>query len=473
MNKIKLIIANILLVASFSGCATYNDKSAPFVKKWKSGDLEGSFKGFSGLSDKARKKDKVIYSLEAGAVARSLGDLDSSNLNFEISQNTIDEYESKAQVSISGETASMFSNQAALPYRGGIVDKIMLDTYQGLNYWEKGDLDRARNEFISLMVRQDEAQSLLNEISDDSYSYDQRALVEKAKNDYALSNQIRDTQTFIADLEGYDKFMNPYSEFIYGMFFMNNALDASDLDKALKAMERTNSLIEGNEDLQSNIAEMNQLLAGKSELSKSTHIIFETGTAPRRTQTKIDIPLFLVSNKVPYVGAAFPKLELNEDCETDLRCISNDVEYKSSTIASIDRMVAAEFKKGLPRVITKTIISTVVKAYTAYLAQEAARKQYESDLQKGKDTTASQMLLLFTQIGGTVWQVAVNNADLRTWNTLPKEVQYVKIETPSSKMIEVKLGDKSYPIQLLNDRNFIIIKSNSQGMDPIIKQIKI
>jgi len=107
------------------------------------------------------------------------------------------------------------------------------------------------------------------------------------------------------------------------------------------------------------------------------------------------------------------------------------------------------------------------------LAQEAARKQYESDMKQGKDTTASQMLLLFTQIGGTVWQVAVNNADLRTWNTLPKEVHYLKIETPSNKMIEIKLGDKSYPIQLLNDRNFIILKSNSQGMDPIIKQIKI
>ncbi|MGY8927624.1 MAG: hypothetical protein ACKVJC_10070, partial [Flavobacteriales bacterium] len=85
--------------------------------------------------------------------------------------------------------------------------------------------------------------------------------------------------------------------------------------------------------------------------------------------------------------------------------------------------------------------------------------------------SGNNMLYLFTVIGTTVWQVAVNNADLRTWNTLPKKVMYTKFETPSNKMIEIQLGKESYPVNLEGNSNLVIVKSNSKGLSPTIRTL--
>ncbi|MDB4341868.1 hypothetical protein OAA59_01510 [bacterium] len=451
------------LISALTGCTTYNDKSNAFVNKWRSGDIEASYNGYSKLAKKANNKDKVIFNLEAGTTARAMGNYQVSNENYTIAQDVADDYESKARIKVGSETAAMFSNLATLPYRGSIMDKIMLDTYQGMNYWEIGDLEKARVEFNSLMQKQNEAQVQLEKISRDEYTYNNRDQIEKAKEDYKLKNQINETQSLISELVGYDDFMNPYSEFIYGLFFMYNPQDNSDYDRGLKAMQRVNSLIGGNKLIAANVAEINDILSGNGEVLNSTHIVFETGTAPKRTQTRIDVPLFAVSKKVPYVGAAFPKLEPNDNYEDSLTCVSNDNSYDALEIASFDRMISAEFKKQLPTVITKTILATVVKGVAAYVAQEAARRQAQE--------SGNNMIYLFTVIGTTVWQVAVNNADLRTWNTLPKKVMYTKFETPSNKMIEIKLGEENYPVSLEGKSNLVLIKSNNKGLIPTIRTL--
>ncbi|MGY8927625.1 MAG: hypothetical protein ACKVJC_10075, partial [Flavobacteriales bacterium] len=243
----------------------------------------------------------------------------------------------------------------------------MLDTYQGMNYWEIGDLEKTRVEFNSLMQKQNEAQEQIEKISRDEYTSDNRDKIERAREDYRLKNQINETQSLISELVGYDDFMNPYSEFIYGLFFMYNPVDNSDYDRGLKAMQRVNSLIGGNKLISANEAEINNILSGNAAVLNTTHLIFETGTAPKRTQTRIDVPLFLVSNKVPYVGAAFPKLEPNDNYENSLTCVSNGNSHNATELASFDRMISAEFKKQLPKVITKTILATVVNGVAAYV----------------------------------------------------------------------------------------------------------
>jgi len=453
----------LALITVLTGCATYNDKSTAFVNKWRSGDIEASYNGYSKLAKKANSRDKVIFNLEAGTAARAMGNYQASNENYTIAQDVADDFESKARIKVGSETAAMFSNLATLPYRGSIMDKIMLDTYQGMNYWEIGDLEKARVEFNSLLQKQNEAQEQIEKISRDEYSSNNRDQVEKAREDYRLKNQINETQSLISELVGYDDFMNPYSEFIYGLFFMYNPLDNSDYDRGLKAMQRVNSLIGGNKLITANLDEINDILSGNAEILNSTHIVFETGTAPKRTQTRIDVPLFGVSNKVPYVGAAFPKLELNDNYEDSLNCVSNDNSYNTLEIASFDRMISAEFKKQLPKVITKTILATVVKGVAAYAAQEAARRQAEE--------SGNNMIYLLTVVGTTAWQVAVNNADLRTWNTLPKKVMYTKFETPSNKMIEIKLGEETYPVNLEGKSNLVLVKSNNKGLSPTIRTL--
>jgi len=158
-------------------------------------------------------------------------------------------------------------------------------------------------------------------------------------------------------------------------------------------------------------------------MTPTTYVIFETGCAPMRGQTRIDIPI--VFSKVSYVGAAFPTLKPHGNFQPYLTVTVNGTNYTTQTVANMDSIVALDFKNEQPVVITKTIAATVTKAVAAYAANEAAR-------QAGGDLGG-----LLMQLGTMAFQMAVNIADTRTWTTLPKEFQICRFPTPADGQLEL------------------------------------
>jgi hypothetical protein len=86
--------------------------------------------------------------------------------------------------------------------------------------------------------------------------------------------------------------------------------------------------------------------------------------------------------------------------------------------------------------LTKTIIATVTKAAIAYGLNEGTKKDETLDF--------------LTRTAGTVYQAGMNRADLRTWQTLPKQFQIARFTTPSNRLITVKLpnGTMLPPVKL-------------------------
>ena len=80
----------------------------------------------------------------------------------------------------------------------------------------------------------------------------------------------------------------------------------------------------------------------------------------------------------------------------------------------MDSIIQNEFDINLPYVITTTIAGSAAKAAAQYFAARAAG-DYS----------------ILVNIGGSVLQGLVNDADLRTWTTLPKQIKLAKIPTPS------------------------------------------
>ena len=79
----------------------------------------------------------------------------------------------------------------------------------------------------------------------------------------------------------------------------------------------------------------------------------------------------------------------------------------------MDGVIAREFKDELPTVITRTIIAAGVKAGVAFAAHRATRDD--------------PLLNLLTRVATTAYQYTVNNADLRTWRTLPKTISVARL----------------------------------------------
>ena len=422
-------------VAGFlaTGCRTYQQQNK-VVREWRAGNLPGAVaEARSKAGKNVHNKDSIIWHLEAGAVLRAAGQYNDSNLVLDEAQAEIDAYAQKAKVRVAQEAGALLSNQAELDYEGRAYDGIMLNTYKALNYLALGDLDKARPELIRAYQRQQDAveenkkriektQSAVEESKD-------RATIERAQNDSKLQSQLSASTANLEGVKVYADYVNPFTVYLDGLYFMANAADASDLERAHKSFERVAAFAPANSYVKDDLAAVDGLIQGHP-LTPVTYVIFETGCAPERGQIRVDIPIIV--SRVSYVGAAFPTLSLQDNYQPSLMVSAGGGQVPAATVASMDGIISLDFKNELPVIITKTIASTVTKAVAAYAINDAARSSGGSDVGLGNNIAG-----LLTQVATAAYQIAVNIADTRTWTTLPKEFQVARLPTPADRKLEV------------------------------------
>ena len=70
-----------------------------------------------------------------------------------------------------------------------------------------------------------------------------------------------------------------------------------------------------------------------------TYIIFESGSAPIRKQFRLDLPLFIFSKDIPYVGVNFPYLQPIDSYTPYLRAEGGGVAVNTEKIADMDDII--------------------------------------------------------------------------------------------------------------------------------------
>jgi uncharacterized protein len=407
-----------------TGCKTYQEQNR-VIQYWNQGNLTNAVVEATKQADKnANNKDAIIWRLEQGAVLRANGQYEDSNKAFEAAQGKIDDYAQKAKVRLSQETGALLSNQAELDYEGRAYDGIMLNTYRALNYLALGEPDKARPELIRAYQRQQDAvqdnAKRIEKVQDEAAQNKDSAAIKRAQNDPGLQSQIQNASTNLNDLKPYAAYVNPFTVYLDGLFFMTDAGDNSDLERARKSFERVVDFAPDNRYVKQDLTMVDGLINGQP-LAPTTFVIFETGCAPVRDQVRIDIPIIVT--KVSYIGAAFPTLKPQGNYVPSLTVTADGKNFGTSLVSDMDSVIGLDFKNEMPIVITKTIAATVVKGVAAYAANQAAGQQNE-------------WAGLLTQIGTAIYQAAVNIADERTWTTLPKQFQACHFPTPSDRRIE-------------------------------------
>ncbi|MEJ0091076.1 MAG: hypothetical protein WDM80_15200 [Limisphaerales bacterium] len=459
-----------LLMAIFAGllatgCKTYEQKNTA-AKYWHQGNVTNALAEATKNADKnADNKDTVIWRLEQGAILRANGQYADSNKAFDQAQAKIDDYSQKAKVRVGQETGALLSNQANLAYEGRSYDGIMLNTYKALNYLELGEPDNARPELIRAYQRQQDAveenKKRIEKTQEEAASNTNSATIQKAQDDPKFQAQMAGVYTNLDNLKAYSDYVNPFTVYLDGLYFMANAADGSDLERAHKSFERVAGFLGNNKYIQEDLAAVDGLIAGKP-LTPTTYVIFETGCAPVRDQIRIDIPIIVT--KVSYVGAAFPKLKPQGNYVPDLTVVADGTNAATTTLlCDMDSIIGLDFKNEIPIVITKTIAATVAKAVAAYAANSAAGQQNE-------------WAGLVMQIGTAVYQAAVNIADERTWTTLPKQFQFCRFPTPEDRKIELETpgGLQKIPVTIGDGTlNLIYVKSITTTSPLLVTQIKL
>ena len=330
-----------------TGCQTYEQQNR-VIQYWHQNNLTNAVAEATKMADQnAKNKDAIIWRLEQGAVLRGAGKYQDSNTAFDTAQAKIDDYAQKAKVRVGQEAGALLSNQANLDYEGRAYDGIMLNTYKVLNFLALGETDKARPELIRAYQRQQDAvednkkrieaaqaqatnttttvttnttdtttsgsmfkkraKSAANtDTTADTNSAASSAAVEKAQKDPKFQAQIQGVYTNLGNLKPYANYVNPFTVYLDGLYFMANAADASDLERAHKSLERVVGFDPDNNYVKQDLAAVDGVMQGKP-LTPTTYVIFETGCAPVRDQIRIDIPIIVA--RVSYVGAAFPTLK--------------------------------------------------------------------------------------------------------------------------------------------------------------------
>ena len=437
-----ILAAGVAIFAT--GCQTYEQQMKVVNQHWRQGNVAEAAKTIEPKATRKENKDTIIWRLEQGTALRAAGQYQESIAAFDAAEEKINAFDEKAKVSVSDETAGLLSNQAQLDYKGRDYDKVMLNTYKALNYLQLGEPDKARVEFIRAAQRQQDAEEnnrkriekseqAIENLKDSKDANgkpvkgaDQgKELADKANADPDFKQNVTTNYGYLDGFPAKANYVNPFVYYVSGLYFLTATNgDQSDLSRARDAFRFTLGTIGENKFIKQDLEMVDQALNG-TPIPPTTYVIFETGCAPERGQLRIPIPLFLAGvQNVPYVGATFPTLKKQEGQLLSLNISGAGTQETTVLLASMDNAVGQDFKNELPTIITKTLISATIKAAASYGINKSMEKQ---------DIWAQ----LAVKVALAIAQLAVDIADTRTWNTLPKEFQFCRIPTPPDRKIEL------------------------------------
>ena len=335
--------------------------------------------------------NQVIAYLEQGTVRRAQGDYAASNESFAVVNDALTRIDNAPEVSLSRETLAAVTNLNALPYRGYHYDRVMLNTFRALNYLEMGQRDEARVELRRAYQRQVEAVQANAERLEKAREEAQASKTQgnydaqRAQDDPTFQNNLDAQYNSLNRYAAYGDYVNPFTEWMQGVYYLGEAADGSDLEWSRKAFERVAGMAPDNDYVRDDYAASERISAG-GRLEPTTYVVFATGTAPSRGEIRIDIPLFILdTGRVDYVGANFPRLVENPVYVRQLQVRTDRGTYPTQVLCDMDQVVGREFKNELPIVITKTLIAAGTKATIAYALRRSAEENGSGGQRPGRD----------------------------------------------------------------------------------------
>ena len=443
-----LILSLFIIQAVFiAGCNAPKSDLLKFDTSFKTdylrcSNLENSIQIAQSKTSKSKnpKGEDLLWSMQLGCLERIKQNYRQSNDYFDKSEKMLSFFDYQNETTDSVAAIAVSDN--IIPYLGEEYDGIMVNTYKALNFMALGENDLARVEFNRALDRQRRAkEKFAREIAKLQKELDQAQNKEDSQVKQNVDNPeikqlIEDRYPGIYNFKAYPDFVNPFATYIAGVFFNL----AGDHSKAAPLLKEAYGMVSDNKYLAEDIAVTEQVLDGQKELKDTVWIIFENGMGPVKEEFRIDIPLFVETEKVKYIGIALPKLVFREQAYPYLSILAGGQHYQTQTVANIDRVIQTEFNKDFKGILTRAIISTTAKA----VAQYALEKKDDSS-----STLASFLVAAYSY--------ATTAADVRIWTTLPKDFQVARFPMPADRLITIEPpGGESFQIKIPACKNSLV-----------------
>lgn len=458
--SIVFLIMTAMLVFS-SGCNPAKSHLNSFNSKVESGCLNGMNLEAAALyaESKIPAEDKekpsgedLLWTLQGGYVERMRQDHEKSSKYFERSEEMLNYYDN--QNVVVDTVAATLVNDNVVPYTGHEYDGIMLNTYKAMTYMLLGQEDAARVEFNRAIDRQRRVtEKYEKEIAEIKQEFEETekeagALTKQALESTELQEKIAEQFPGLHEYEPYPDFVNPFTTYIAGVYF--NLV--GDHEKAADLIKKTYGMVGDNDYIGEDLIETEAALQGTGKIENTLWVFFENGLGPIKTEQRIDLPLFIATDKVKYFGIALPKLEFRDEAYEFISVKAGEEVYQSKTVAHMDRVVQTEFEKDFQAIVFRAVMSATVKA----IAQYALEEQGSSG-----SSMASWIMAGYT--------LATTTADVRMWTMLPKNFQVARLGIPESREIEIYVEEgRPYEFKIPDCSNALLyVRIPYKGSEPV------
>ena len=416
--------------------------------------------------------DELMWRLEAGSLAFHQGDFKTSVNAFKKAEELIKEYDERARISLrdaGAEAGAALTNSNALPYRGFCRDRLALSIYKSLAYLGTGNESAFRAQIRRLRAEQKRVQDEYREFFEAEKAElaaakesnpDAAKKAEATADQSKLQNEPQNKE-FSAGLEevrkvahrGYGNFLNPAAIFLSGL----SSIRDEQYDNARIDFQRLYEAMPQNPMIKQYYVTMLQK-AGReipAELKDvkpfdftlnqdCVYVVMGNGRGAAFKQIAIYFPIMTAWPMCEFYPAPFSGLKAEADGKT----------YASCLLADMDGVIAQEYHERLTIMITRIVLNTLIKEGAYYGGLAAI-------LSSNMDPVVKLIVLTSVAIGGAIYRAAMNTADTRSWELLPKEFQLTQFPMPENRVISLDLqGDNAHikrTVQIPDDCKSAII----------------
>jgi hypothetical protein len=421
MSKNYIVFLSLLFLSGCASTSTFNaytSQVSPVIQDIRNNRLIDLTKQFA---EQTRSADKILYLMERGRIAQIQGDVDLSQASFKDAIDAIQQNDQKAVISASGagaQASAMLVNDNAIPYQGDGYERVMLYHYQAMNYLARNDVEGAGVEFRRANAEQEDAlkrhekeiDAAQKSAKDHNVASTMPDAVVKA---YAGLDQVAGTVK--------DSFQNAYTFYLSGIIYEIQGQPNDAYIDYKKALE----IFPGNSYLQKNVIRLARQLRMNDDLGELKKkfpgvleslsndrpggdliVLLEDEFVLQKEEIKVPIPIALQT--VVLTAAAFPIYNpVNVPVFPLTITEGGNVLASSEPVCFTSALAIKALKEKVPGMVIRQIIRSTAKG----VAANEAKKQFGA----------------LGSLAMSAFNLISENADVRSWTTLPYDVQIMQV----------------------------------------------
>jgi hypothetical protein len=388
-----------------SGCGMKTDFYREVEKGLSTKNYAVALKTLQDQEEEFGEKNFVLYNLEMGALTHYSARYEESNRHFLAAEKMMEELYTK---SISTEVAAVALNDNLIPYSGEDFEKVFVNLFLALNFAGTGDIEEALVEArkvdlkLNQYARQYEGKNV----------YKQDAFVRYIMGMlYEAAGEVNDA--FISYKKAYEGYKTYETQF------------KTPCPSFLKAdLVRTAALLRFDDDRRRFEKEFGIKYAKPKKQEGSVLLIIHSGRGPIKEENKIRVTIPDKDAVLHTFNVALPKFKSRERMQVAYNVdVSGQSVPPQNIPAELGEYVTEIARKSLDDRIGLVYLKAGGRALLKFLASEAAKKEWK----KEGDETGNFFKSLLVDIAVD----ASEQADIRTWRTLPNQMFLVRVNLPA------------------------------------------